>query len=69
MHELKGLSEHWELFTVIEEDVAGPAIPDDPSPLRPTDRLALAAARRAPRILRAINRISTARSRAAVSRD
>jgi class 3 adenylate cyclase len=63
-HELKGVNEMWELFAVMSEDVKAVTIPHERSRLRPVDRVALATARRAPKILRSANRVANAYSRA-----
>lgn len=62
-HHLKGVSEPWELFSLGGEDFAATSIPHEPSPMRATDRLILAGARRAPGLLRGLNRIDSARRR------
>jgi hypothetical protein len=54
----------WELFAVMSEDVKAVTIPHERSRLRPVDRVALATARRAPKILRSANRVANAYSRA-----
>lgn len=61
-HELKGVPGSWELFAVGTETTPLPA-PDQNRNLRPTDRVALLAARRTPGLLRAASRIGTRRSR------
>jgi class 3 adenylate cyclase len=58
--ELKGVPGSWELFAVGSETTPLPA-PDQTRDLRTSDRLVLLAARRAPALLRAANRISTRR--------
>ncbi len=55
-HELKGVPGAWELFAVGEHTAPLPA-PNQSRQLRTGDRLALIAARRAPRLLRAASRI------------
>jgi class 3 adenylate cyclase/pimeloyl-ACP methyl ester carboxylesterase len=62
-HQLKGVSERWELFVVVGEDVAAASVPEEPSPMRATDRLLVATAHRAPGLLRGLNRIDSARRR------
>ena len=58
--ELKGVPGRWELFAVGDETAPLPA-PDQDRRLRPTDRVVLLAARRAPGLLRAASRIGTPR--------
>lgn len=60
---LKGLNDEWELFSVIDEDEEARSIPAEPSPLRTSDRLTLAAARHTPRLVRGINRIANISAR------
>jgi class 3 adenylate cyclase len=55
-HRLKGVSEPWELFSLVDGDVAPVAIRARPPRLKVSDRLVLAAARRAPGLVRAVNR-------------
>ena len=55
-HPLKGVSEPWELFSLIDADVAPVAIGAKSRRLKVSDRIVLAAARRAPRLVRAVNR-------------
>ena len=57
-HELKGVPGSWELFAV-GADAAPLPPPDQTRELRPTDRVVLLAARRAPGLLRAASRIGT----------
>lgn len=61
-HELKGVPEAWELYTVgtEDDDVSVAAGPRD---LHPADRVALAVARRAPRLMQAAARLDNARHR------
>jgi class 3 adenylate cyclase len=67
MHRLKGVPELWELYQLHpeEEDVTVAA---QPSALRATDRLAITAARHAPRLMQAASRIDGARHRRRASR-
>jgi class 3 adenylate cyclase/pimeloyl-ACP methyl ester carboxylesterase len=58
--ELKGVPGSWELFAVGSETAPLPA-PDQTRELRPSDRVVLLAARRAPGLLRAASRIGTRR--------
>lgn len=58
--ELKGVPGSWELFAVGSEMAPLPA-PDQTRELRPSDRVVLLAARRAPGLLRAASRIGTRR--------
>jgi class 3 adenylate cyclase len=64
-HQLKGVAEEWELFSVVGQDETAAAIAEEPSAMRAGDRLILATARRAPRLLRGLNRIETSRRRRA----
>jgi class 3 adenylate cyclase len=59
-HELKGVPGSWELFAVGEHTAPLPA-PDQNRELRPTDRVALLAARHMPAVLRAASRIGAGR--------
>ena len=61
-HDLKGVPGTWELF-IVGEDTEPIAAPDQDRDLRALDRIALIAARRAPSLLRAANRISSRRTR------
>ncbi len=61
-HELKGVPGSWELSAVGADTAPLPA-PDQTRELRPTDRVVLLAARRAPGLLRAASRIGTRRDR------
>jgi class 3 adenylate cyclase/pimeloyl-ACP methyl ester carboxylesterase len=65
IHQLKGVAEEWELFSVVGQDETAAAIAEEPSAMRAGDRLILATARRAPRLLRGLNRIETSRRRRA----
>jgi class 3 adenylate cyclase len=58
VHELKGVPESWELFAV--SDARRPTLPvvAEQPPLRSSDRVVLAAARRAPRLLRLAGRLA-----------
>jgi class 3 adenylate cyclase/pimeloyl-ACP methyl ester carboxylesterase len=62
-HELKGVGEALELFSVSGEDRAAAAVEQQPSPMRATDRALVATARRAPGLLRGLNRMDNARRR------
>ena len=56
VHGLKGVPEPWELFSLVDGRVAPvPVMARRPS-LKLTDRVVVAAAQRAPRLLRAMNR-------------
>jgi class 3 adenylate cyclase/pimeloyl-ACP methyl ester carboxylesterase len=59
-YELKGVPGTWELFAVGARVSPLPA-PDQTRKLKPTDRLVLTAARRAPGVLRAASRVGTRR--------
>jgi class 3 adenylate cyclase len=54
-HHLKGVPESWELFSLVDADGASAPIPAPPR-LKVSDRIILAAARRAPGLVRAVNR-------------
>jgi class 3 adenylate cyclase/pimeloyl-ACP methyl ester carboxylesterase len=58
VHELKGVPESWELFAV--SDARSPTLPVvvEEAPLRSSDRVVLAAARRAPGLLRLAGRLA-----------
>jgi class 3 adenylate cyclase len=62
VHQLKGVPERWELFAVGQSTTPLPA-PSQVRDLRRGDRLALAAARRAPRLLRTAARVRASRRR------
>jgi class 3 adenylate cyclase len=64
VHELKGVTERWELFSLAGENHAAAAISQEPSPMRSGDRLAVAVARHSPGVLRALNRLDNTRRRA-----
>jgi class 3 adenylate cyclase len=55
-HRLKGVPEQWELFSVVGADPAPVAVTPERAHLGPSDRIILAAARRAPRLMRALQR-------------
>jgi class 3 adenylate cyclase/pimeloyl-ACP methyl ester carboxylesterase len=61
-HDFKGVPGSWELFAVGAE-WAPVSPPDQTRQLRPTDRVVLLAARRAPGLLRTASRIATRRER------
>jgi len=61
-HELKGVPGSWQLFALGAESAPLPA-PDQTRELRPTDRVVLLTARRAPGLLRAESRIGARRAR------
>ena len=54
VHELKGVPGEWELFAVGGEE-APVGLPREARPLRPSDRVVLAGARRAPGVMRRVN--------------
>jgi class 3 adenylate cyclase/pimeloyl-ACP methyl ester carboxylesterase len=56
IHRLKGVPEPWELFAVVDADPVSVAVAAKPRSLKISDRIVLAAARRAPRLVRALNR-------------
>jgi hypothetical protein len=55
-HTLKGVPEQWELFAVVDGDLAPVPVEPERSQLGPSNRLILAAARHAPRLVRALQR-------------
>jgi class 3 adenylate cyclase len=61
-HQLKGVSEPWTLYQLLPDD-DDVTIERQPADLRAADRLVIAAARGAPRIVRALNRLDAARHR------
>ncbi|HEY1565873.1 MAG TPA: adenylate/guanylate cyclase domain-containing protein [Solirubrobacteraceae bacterium] len=61
-HSLKGVSEPWTLYQLLPHD-ADVTVWQQRSELRALDRLVLTAARRAPRVMRAVNRLDAARHR------
>lgn len=66
-HRLKGVPELWELYQLCpeEEDVT---VDVQARGLRATDRLAITAARRAPRLMQAVSRLDSAWHRRRASR-
>jgi class 3 adenylate cyclase len=56
-HSLKGVSGEWELFAVASGSTTRVAVVAEPPALRPTDRVLLRVARRAPAVLRAAGRL------------
>ena len=56
VHLLKGVPEPWELFSLVDGGVAPVPVTATRPALRLSDRVVLVAARRAPRLLRAMNR-------------
>jgi class 3 adenylate cyclase len=61
-HQLKGVPGDWELLAATG-GTAVPSVPAQPPEPRLSDRLIVTAARRAPRVLAALNRMDSARSR------
>jgi class 3 adenylate cyclase len=61
-HELKGVPGDWELLAATGSTTAPSVVAQPPKP-RLSDRLMVSAARRAPRVLTALNRLDSARSR------
>jgi class 3 adenylate cyclase len=55
-HSLKGVPEPWELFSVVDGDLAPVPVAPERAQLGASDRIILAAARRAPRLMRALQR-------------
>jgi hypothetical protein len=62
IHQLKGVPGDWELLAATGSTTA-PNVPAQPPKPRLSDRLIVTAARRAPRVLTALNRFDSARSR------
>jgi class 3 adenylate cyclase len=56
IHRLKGVPEPWELFALIDADLAPVPVTAHRRHLKVFDRMVLAAARRAPRLVRALHR-------------
>ena len=56
VHHLKGVPEPYELFSLVDGRVAPVPVAARRPALKVSDRVVLAAARRAPRLLRAMNR-------------
>ena len=63
VHTLKGVAQPWELFALDGEDLDATRVEQQPSLMRVSDRLAVATARRAPGLLRGLNRMDNARRR------
>ena len=62
IHQLKGVPGDWELLAATGSTTV-PSVPAQPPKPRLSDRLIVTAARRAPRVLTALNRFDSARSR------
>ena len=62
IHQLKGVPGDWELLAATGSTTVA-SVPAQPPKPRLSDRLIVAAARRAPRVLTALNRLDSARSR------
>ena len=62
IHELKGVPGEWELLAATGSSLE-PSAPAQPPKPRLSDRLIVTAARRMPRVMSAVNRLDTARSR------
>ncbi len=62
IHELKGVPGDWELLAATRSTTV-PGVPAQPPKPRLSDRLIVTAARRMPRVLTALNRLDSARSR------
>lgn len=60
-HELRGVPERWELYSLTGE--GDTAMAEEPPTMRPGDRLAVSVARRAPGVLRGLVRMGNARHR------
>jgi class 3 adenylate cyclase len=61
IHQLKGVPGHWELLAVTGSTTVPDVLAHPPKP-RLSDRLLVTAARRAPRVVTALNRLDSARS-------
>ncbi len=61
-HQLKGVPGDWELLAPTDSTTVASVAAQPPEP-RLSDRLIVAAARRAPRVLAGLNRLDSARSR------
>ena len=62
IHQLKGVPGDWELLAATGTTTL-PSVPAEPPKPRLSDRLIVTAARRMPRVMRAVNRLDSARSR------
>ena len=62
IHQLKGVPGDWELLATTGS-TSVPSVPAQPPKPRLSDRLIVTAARRAPRVLTALNRLDSARAR------
>jgi class 3 adenylate cyclase/pimeloyl-ACP methyl ester carboxylesterase len=62
IHQLKGVPGDWELLAATGSTTV-PSVPAQPPKPRLSDRLIVTAARRAPRVVTALNRLDSARSR------
>jgi class 3 adenylate cyclase len=62
IHKLKGVPGDWELLAATGSKTV-PSVPAQPPKPRLSDRLIVTAARRMPRVLTAVNRLDSARSR------
>ena len=62
IHKLKGVPGDWELLAATGSTTV-PSAPAQPPKPRLSDRLIVTAARRMPRVLTAVNRLDSARSR------
>jgi class 3 adenylate cyclase/pimeloyl-ACP methyl ester carboxylesterase len=58
VHELKGVPGSWELFSLADGSAPTVSVAPEQAPVRPSDRIVLAAARRAPGLLRAAGRFA-----------
>ena len=62
IHQLKGVPGDWELLAATGRTTL-PSVPAEPPKPRLSDRLIVTAARRMPRVMSAVNRLDSARSR------
>jgi class 3 adenylate cyclase len=60
-HELKGVPGPWELYSLTDGNTAAVAVAPQPPATRPTDRAILAAAQRAPALVRLAGRLAVGR--------
>jgi class 3 adenylate cyclase len=61
IHELKGVPGPWELYSLSDGDTAAVPVTPQPPATRPSDRAILAAAHRAPALLRLAGRLTAGR--------
>lgn len=59
-HDLKGIPGRWELFALVRVGLQADSLPAEASLETPIDKLAIQTARRAPQLLRAVSRMTSA---------